>query len=130
MDNKNPADTDALRTRMAGERTLLAWVRTGLAMMGFGFVIARFGFYLREMSVLEGKELPAGKGLSLWVGAIMIMMGVVVNLVAAIEHRKFLRVIEQGGAYIPPRWSLSMMLAMALAVLGLFMTAYLFILGY
>ena len=62
------------RVYFAAERTMLAWIRTGLAMMGFGFVVARF---------------PGTGGGSLWAGTALVMMGVIVNVYAAIAHRKF-----------------------------------------
>jgi putative membrane protein len=62
------------RVYFAAERTMLAWIRTGLAMMGFGFVVAR---------------MPGSGGGSLWAGTALVMMGVIVNIYAAIAHRKF-----------------------------------------
>jgi putative membrane protein len=113
------------RVRLAAERTMLAWIRTGLALMGFGFVVARFGLFLREMAEL-GKEQSSG-GLSLWFGVGLVLLGVVVNIVAAFEHVRLLRKLERGDPDPVPRWSLGVFVLLLLAVMGLGMAAYLLI---
>jgi putative membrane protein len=112
------------RLRLAGERTMLAWIRTGLAMMGFGFVVARFGLFVHEMAVVEGR--PTGSlGGSVWLGTALVILGVAVLLFAAMGHARFLRRISQGQAYCPPRWSLGVIVAVLLAIIGAGMTVYL-----
>ncbi len=115
------------RIRFAGERTLLAWIRTGLAMMGFGFVVARFGLFLREMSAVRGIPIPSSPGLSIWIGSSLIVLGVAVNLIAAMQHAKFLRRLQRGDFYAPPTWSLGIIVSMVLAVIGIGMTMYLIV---
>jgi putative membrane protein len=112
------------RTRLAGERTLLAWIRTGLAMMGFGFVVARFGLFLRELAAEAGTERQA-PGFSLWIGTTLVLFGVAVNLIAAAQHLRFLRNLEKGEPYQPPRWPVGVIVAVILALLGLTITGYL-----
>jgi putative membrane protein len=111
------------RVRFAAERTLLAWVRTGLAMMGFGFVVARFGLFLREVATPDAAPRPGGW--SMWVGVALVLLGVVVNVMAAVEYRAVLKRIERGEAYRPPTWSLGMIAAVVLAAVGLVMVGYL-----
>jgi putative membrane protein len=125
-EDQSPVDP---RVLLAAERTLLAWVRTGLAMMGFGFVVARFGLFLRELAGLG--QVPDGRriGLSLWIGTALILLGVVVNLLAAAEHAAFRRRLCRGEAYRPSRWSLGVILSVILAALGVGMTAYLLAVG-
>lgn len=80
------------RVYFAAERTLLAWIRTGLALMGFGFVVARFGLFLREVApsvAAAGGDaaVPRGRA-SLWFGVALVAAGVIVNTLAAIDHRQ------------------------------------------
>jgi putative membrane protein len=113
------------RVRLAGERTLLAWIRTGVAMMGFGFVVARFGLFLHELAAAGHTRLPASTGLSLWIGTGLVLLGVAVTALAAFQHARFLRHLNRGDAYQPPRWSLGILVSGVLAVLGAAMAAYL-----
>jgi putative membrane protein len=115
------------RTYFAAERTLLAWVRTGLAMMGFGFVVARFGLFLRELLALREVNTHQSSGLSLWVGTTLVIMGVAVNLAAAFKHRNTVRRLEQGQSLRFSSWSLGMVVAWLLGILGLMMATYLII---
>lgn len=116
------------RVPLAAERTLLAWVRTGLALMGFGFVVARFGLFLHEMAATRQPTPPAtSSGLSLWIGGALIALGVVVNLMAALQHIRLLQRLERGEPYRPTLWSLGVIVTLLLAALGVLMTAYLFL---
>lgn len=117
------------RVRFAAERTLLAWIRTGLALMGFGFVVARFGLFLQRLALVEGAAPPHSYGWSLWLGTALVVLGVAVTLLAAGEHRRVLRHIDRGESIVPPRWSLGLLVAAALAALGAAMVAYLLFVG-
>jgi putative membrane protein len=113
------------RTYFAAERTLLAWIRTGLSMMGFGFVVARFGLFLREMEAIPGKPPMAHTGFSLWIGTLLVLMGVMVNLVAAYTHVVNLNRLQRGEVLRFSPWSLGLFAGILLAVIGLLMAAYL-----
>ena len=114
------------RIPLASERTLLAWIRTSLALMGFGFVVARFGLLLREIAgeAIEISPPPAG-GLSIWFGTGLVGLGAVTAFLAAMQHIRFLDTLERGETYRPRRWSLGVLVAGAVAVIGLLMGVYL-----
>lgn len=117
------------RVRLAAERTLLAWIRTGLAMMGFGFVVARFGLFLRELAAAGHVPSPTSSGVSLWIGTALVLLGVCVNVLAAVEHAAFLRRLRAGEPDSPPRLPLGLTVSALLALIGIGMTTYLILLG-
>lgn len=112
------------RVYFAAERTLLAWIRTGLAMMGFGFVVARFGVFLRELAVARGDVLLDTGGGSLWAGTALVLLGVVVNVYAAVAHGRFAARFHRGEAEThDARFGIT--LASVLAAVGVAMAVYL-----
>lgn len=112
------------RVRFAAERTLLAWLRTGLALMGFGFVVARFGLFLRELAAVH-QAPTSSHGWSLGIGTGLVALGVVITLLAALEHWQVIRRLNRQEAYVPPRWSLGLTVAALLMLVGAGMVAYL-----
>ncbi|HEY1067463.1 MAG TPA: DUF202 domain-containing protein [Pirellulales bacterium] len=113
------------RVGLAAERTLLAWIRTGLALMGFGFVVARFGLFLRELRAVEHVPPPVTGGLSFWMGAALMSLGVVVPLLAAWEHTRFVQRLRSGEPYRPGVSVLGLGLTAVLSGCGLVMMIYL-----
>jgi putative membrane protein len=107
------------RVPLAAERTLLAWVRTGLSLMGFGFVVARLGLFLQELAAQHGKPPEPSSRLSLWIGTALIVLGVLLNLLAARLHVRRLRAYAEGGAAPGSGGGLAVGLAVAMAILGL-----------
>ena len=106
---------------------MLAWVRTGLAMMGFGFVVARFGLFLKEMATVQGQAIPPSHGYSVWIGAALILLGVIANILSAVQHVRTLDRLKRGEQYLTSIWSLSLIMTGTLAALGLVMTVYLLV---
>jgi putative membrane protein len=120
----NPEGAEDPRVRFAAERTLLAWLRTGLALMGFGFVVARFGLFLREFAAVRDATQPSLGG-SWWIGTVLVILGVVITALAAIQHRQFLQRLDRRERYVPPRWSLGLVVSVLFVLIGLGMAAYL-----
>lgn len=121
-----PASSDAQerpdsRLRLGLEQTLLAWIRTGLALMGFGFVLARFGLFLQQLEE-RGNAVDRQVHTSLWFGILLIMIGVVVNLIAAVLHYPYMAQARRGETDLPPTWRLALVLAFLMALVGLAMT--------
>jgi putative membrane protein len=112
------------RTYFAAERTLLAWVRTGLAMMGFGFVVARFGLFLRELAAVDHTRQHAFAG-SLWIGTTLVLLGVVVNLAAAVQHWQTVSRLASDRPVRLRRMSLATITAIILGLLGILIGIYL-----
>ncbi len=124
MESKRSLIHEDPRVPLAAERTFLAWIRTGLALMGFGLVVARFGLFLREMEAAPHIERHSGHGVSLWLGIVLVVLGVFLNLAALARYRRYLRQLAQG--ILPeakPR--LETTVAVALALLGLAAVFYL-----
>ena len=116
------------RVSLAAERTLLAWIRTGLAMMAFGFVVSRFALFLRELAQLGHAQTRHPSGLSLGLGTSLILLGAAVNVVAAAQHVRFIRVKATGQYESGPHAYIAVAVALVLALAGLGMAAYLLVL--
>ncbi len=122
----NETPTNDPRIRFAAERTLLAWVRTGLALMGFGFVVAKFGLFLNQLAFVLPMDHPhANTGWSLRFGIALVLFGVVVTVLSAVEFRAIVRRIDRGEQYLPSRWSLGLVVAVLLSAVGMAMITYL-----
>ena len=112
------------RVYFAAERTLLAWVRTGVAVIGLGFIVSRFGLFLRLVAAPQRdaqSNLFAGL-----VGCGLVLSGAIFTALAARQFALFLRTLQPGErprlAYGP---SLSLVLASAIAALGILLAVYL-----
>lgn len=96
--------------------------------MGFGFVVARFGLFAYE----RGKSIDAYTSsitISAWIGISLVVLGVLINLAAAMEHRCFLRRLSQQHPDPPSRISLSLVAAVSLSVVGLMLAVHLVVSG-
>jgi uncharacterized protein (DUF302 family)/uncharacterized membrane protein YidH (DUF202 family) len=113
------------RVYFAEERTFLAWIRTGLALMGFGFVVARFGIFLQELVLDRGSEPVRSSGVSVGLGVSLVVTGVVVVLAAAWRHIVLVGAIKRGEAVAVRPSTLGLLLAVALAIVGLLMAFFL-----
>jgi putative membrane protein len=110
------------------ETSLLGWLRTSLSLMGFGFVIARFGFFLREIAVAGQMHVSPHTWLTAvntYTGAGLIVLGIVVLLIAVRNHQQTVDHLMRGELVMPPRWSLSVILSVILAALGMGIAIYL-----
>jgi putative membrane protein len=125
MNEANTSSTDP-RIYMAAERTFLAWVRTGIAFMGFGFVVARFGLFLREIAISNNMTVAQhSNGFSLPVGVALIVAGVIVNLIAAARHHRYITALDRGQFRQAYGFVFTFLIAGFLALIGLAVAIYL-----
>lgn len=109
------------RTYLAEERTLQAWVRTALSMISFGFTIVKFFQFLVQerggplVGVFGRQRSPAAVGLAL------VTIGTLALVAAIVQHRAALAELHRKG--LAPRWSLAFTVAIAVALLGVFIFA-------
>lgn len=110
---------DDPRVYLAAERTLLAWIRTGLAMMGFGFAVARFGAYMGSLQASQGRAPAPSIGGALWFGTALVLMGVIVNLLAALLHLRLVHRLRTGTLSLDHASRAGVAIAVALALVGI-----------
>lgn len=109
------------RVYFAAERTFLAWIRTGLALMGFGFVVARFAVFLREIALGSPGHATHTPTLSLWTGTSLIAIGVAVEVAAVLNHIRVINRMNRGQDIVGRPVFTAVVLALALAMVGLLM---------
>jgi len=94
-------------------------------MMGFGFVVARFGLFLREIAAVHDASPPPHHGISLWVGTTLVVVGVVVNVAAAVMHWQTVGRLEAEQSLRFHLLSLGTIVSLLMAIIGVAMAAYL-----
>ncbi len=73
---------------LANERTFLAWIRTSIALMGFGFVIVKFSIFLRQISIVLGRDRTLhGHGYSAVIGVVMVALGSLTAIFAFLRYK-------------------------------------------
>jgi len=104
------------RTQLALDRTTLAWIRTALTMATFGFGTVAFFRSIRETS-------PTPETIQLHQSAIrfgmaLVVLGIAATVLSGIAHWRALRRLRRNEAPLPGPWSLSLTVALVLAMLG------------
>ena len=125
--DKTPARVRNRRVHMANERTFLAWIRTSIGIMAFGFVVERFALFVRQLSLLFGKEvLPQTlqpHGYSRIFGIALVGVGTIMSLLSFIRYRRTAKQIDE-DAY-QPSGALDLLLTVAVLIIGVFLVVYL-----
>jgi putative membrane protein len=113
-----------LRTRMSTERTLMSWVRTSTALIGFGFTIFQFFEHFNQM---PGVAPPRHANTPRTLALSLIAIGIVAVIVAIREYHGMVRYLwndefkEIAGIGDRPKWTPAWMVAVLLALVGLFL---------
>lgn len=82
---------------LANERTFLAWVRTSIGIMAFGFVVVKFSLFVKQLSLLLGKETALqSKGYSAMMGITLVAVGAVTALLSYIRYRQSEKQLNEG----------------------------------
>jgi putative membrane protein len=112
------------RVYFAAERTLLAWIRTGMTIMALGFVVARFGLFLRLLRPETDQPMPRG-GVSPYLGAMLVVIGVVAISAGTKRYREFCRLLGPSSLPSPHAEVLPLIMGWSLAALGVVLVAIL-----
>jgi putative membrane protein len=87
----NPGD------HLANERTFLAWIRTSVGIMAFGFVVVKFSLFVKQVSLILGKEnVIQNRGYSAIVGIILVAVGTVTSALSYLRYRQTAKQLEEG----------------------------------
>ncbi len=87
-----------INERMANERTLLAWIRTSIAVITFGFVIVKFSLFIRQLSIVLGKDHSIPQyGYSGPIGILLVLMGAAGLVFGTLRYRATEKQISDGS---------------------------------
>ncbi len=102
-----------VRTALSSEQTLMSWIRTSLSLFTFGFSITQFFYYLEQRT--EDIEVSAGPRR---LGFALVCVGIVVLLMALVEHVLRLRKMKKQGLPADAGTFLPFGSAVALLIIG------------
>lgn len=95
MEQKKDAN---ITDHLANERTFLAWIRTSVGLMAFGFVVVKFSLFVKQISMLVGKENAIqNRGYSAIVGIVLVAVGTLTSVLSYIRYRKTKKQITEGN---------------------------------
>jgi putative membrane protein len=113
----------------AAERTLMSWVRAALGLMGLGFVIDRFGLVFRQFAPEAAPHYS--KAFSFWGGTVLVLVGAVMALVAAVRYWMFAHEYRFVHATRPGHGiMLGVLFTVIVALLGFVVAAFLLTVGH
>jgi len=87
-----------IHEHLANERTFLAWMRTSIGIMAFGFVVVKFALFVKQISMMLGKEnLIHSTGYSGIVGIILVSVGAVTAILSFIKYKRTEKQLNEGN---------------------------------
>lgn len=108
---------------LANERTFLAWIRTAIGIMAFGFVVVKFSLFVKQLSIILGKEqVIHSRGYSAVIGILLVASGAVTTLMAYIRYRRTEQQINKAD-FRNSSWLLSL-LAIFIILISLLLICY------
>ena len=124
---KKNISSEEFKLRIQIETLLLTWVRTAISFIGFGFVTARFGIFLKQIASVGDVRVvnhPRIAFLNTLAGTLMIALGVLILVVGIIGHRRTIDRLDRGELEVAGKWSMGVLISMALVVIGTAMAIY------
>ena len=113
-----------IREHLANERTLLAWIRTSIGIMAFGFVVVKFSLFIRQISLLLGKDIIVPPhGHSSLIGILLVVVGAVILILAYIKYHRTEKQITSSN--FRPSSSLISYLTLTLIIISILLILYL-----
>ncbi|MFW6156678.1 MAG: DUF202 domain-containing protein [Armatimonadota bacterium] len=89
----------ANRTVLANERTFTAWLRTGLSSIAVGLAVPRL------------LTTPASEHVGLWLGLLLIVLGVALGVLAACRYCRVAKDLKEAGLELTPAWVATVIVA-------------------
>lgn len=112
------------RDHLANERTLLAWIRTSIGIMAFGFVVVKFSLFIKQISLLLGKDITfPQRGYSSVIGILLVAVGSVVLLLAFINYKRTKKQLSQES--YQPTSKLTLLLTIIILIISILLIIYL-----
>ena len=109
---------------LANERTFLAWVRTSIGIMAFGFVVVKFSLFVRQISIVLGKQLiPQSHGYSNIIGILLVIAGSSSLIISFVQYKRTEKQINNDN-YISSSW-LTAALTVFIFLTSIFLIVYL-----
>jgi putative membrane protein len=88
VNDKEVKKSGNVSDHLANERTFLAWIRTSIGIMAFGFVVVKFTIFIKQISLVLGKQIAVnGKGYSSLIGIMLVAVGALTTLLAYMRYR-------------------------------------------
>ncbi len=93
-ENKRTGNTS---DHLANERTFLAWIRTSIGIMAFGFVVVKFSLFVKQISLLLGKEnIIHSNGYSGLMGIVLVAVGTATSVLSYIRYKSAEKQLNEG----------------------------------
>lgn len=107
-----------MQIALALDRTTLSWIRTALTFATFGFGMV--AFFRSRVQANPSDEAVRLHQAAIHMGVTLIIIGIGATLLAAVAHWLALRRLRRGEALIVAQWPLTILIAVLVAVVGLY----------